>query len=276
MATNPNLEVVSDVRREGNYQGRWWGKILDLREAKEQISTALPLIVAYVFCYSMTMVSIMFAGHLGELELAGSSLANSWATVTGFGLMTGLSGALETLCGQAFGARIYRQLGIYLQASCQISFLFSILISVLRLFTKPILVRLRQDPEVATAAALYIKYLIAGRFAFGFEQNIMRYCQAQGITLHLVLFTGVPFGLHFALVYFLVNRTSMGFIGSPAAASISIWLSCLSLAMFVIFSKRFENTWKGLSLESFGNILKILRLAIPSAAMVWGFFDANL
>ncbi|EOY04679.1 MATE efflux family protein, putative [Theobroma cacao] len=266
MATNPNLEVVSDVRREGNYQGRWWGKILDLREAREQISTALPLIVAYVFCYSMTMVSIMFAGHLGELELAGSSLANSWATVTGFGLMTELSGALETLCGQAFGARIYRQLGIYLQASCQISFLFSILIPVLRLFTKPILVLLRQDPEVATAAALYIKYLIPGRFAFGFEQNIMRYCQAQGITLHLVLFTGVPFGLHFALVYFLVNRTSMGFIGSPAAASISIWLSCLSLAMFVIFSKRFENTWKGLSLESFGNILKILRLAIPSAA----------
>ncbi|KAK6255493.1 hypothetical protein SCA6_016798 [Theobroma cacao] len=269
MATNPNLEVVSDVRREGNYQGRWWGTILDLREAKEQISTALPLIVAYVFCYSMTMVSIMFAGHLGELEFAGSSLANSWATVTGFGLMTGLSGALETLCGQAFGARIYRQLGIYLQACCQISFLFSILISVLWLFTKPILVRLRQDPEVATAAALYIKYLIPGLFAFGFEQNIMRYCQAQGITLHLVLFTGVPFGLHFALVYFLVNRTSMGFIGWPVAASISIWLSCLSLAMFVIFSKRFENTWKGLSLESFGNILKILRLAIPSAAMVW-------
>ncbi|CAA2966617.1 DETOXIFICATION 19-like [Olea europaea subsp. europaea] len=30
----------------------------------------------------------------------------------------GLSGALETLCGRGYGAKQYRMLGIYLQASC--------------------------------------------------------------------------------------------------------------------------------------------------------------
>ncbi|MBA0875373.1 hypothetical protein Goshw_030412, partial [Gossypium schwendimanii] len=52
------------------------------------------------------MVFVMFAGHLGEVKLAGSKLAHSWATVTDFAFMTSLSGALKTLCGQGFGAKI--------------------------------------------------------------------------------------------------------------------------------------------------------------------------
>ncbi|OMO61889.1 Multi antimicrobial extrusion protein [Corchorus capsularis] len=121
------------------------------------------------------MVSVTFAGHLGELQLAGSTLANSWATVTGFAFMTGLSGALETLCGQGFGARKYRLLGIYLQASCIISFLFSVIISILWFFTEPILVLLHQDPAISKTAALYMKYLIPGLFAYGFVQNILSF-----------------------------------------------------------------------------------------------------
>ncbi|KAK8651865.1 hypothetical protein V6N13_141444 [Hibiscus sabdariffa] len=128
---------------------------------------------AMFFYFSITMVSVMFAGHLGEVELAGSALASSWANVTGFAFMVGLSGALETLCGQGFGAKMYRMLGIYLQASCIISFLFSIIISILWFFTEPILVLLHQDPEISRTAALYIKYLIPGLFAFGFLQNIL-------------------------------------------------------------------------------------------------------
>ncbi|XWS35334.1 hypothetical protein CRYUN_Cryun21dG0117100 [Craigia yunnanensis] len=270
MAITTNIEVSDEVGEEGNDEGgrKRNNMVFDLREAKEQIVIALPLIVAYVFIYSMTLVSVMFAGHLGELELAGSTLANSWATVTGFGLMTGLGGALETLCGQAFGAKIYRQLGVYLQTSCQISFIVCIIISIIWFFTGHILILLRQDPDVANSAALYVKYLIPGLFAFGFVQNLMRYCQAQGITFPLLLFSGIPFGIHFGILYLLVHRTTMGLIGAPLAASISIWISFLLLAFYVIFSKKFDKTWKGLSFESFRYFFTILKLAIPSAAMV--------
>ncbi|KAG6520275.1 hypothetical protein ZIOFF_017313 [Zingiber officinale] len=47
-------------------------------------------------------------GHLGDLHLAAATLANSWGTVTGFALMVGLSGALETLCSQAYDAMLYK------------------------------------------------------------------------------------------------------------------------------------------------------------------------
>ncbi|TYI47479.1 hypothetical protein E1A91_D13G176500v1 [Gossypium mustelinum] len=274
MASPLNVEGANGCRPEGT-NGGCCKKVMDLGEAKTQIMFAVPMVLSNVFYFSITMVSVMFAGHLGEVELAGSTLANSWATVTGFAFMTGLSGALETLCGQGFGAKMYKMLGIYLQASCIISFFFSIIISVLWSFTEPILVLLHQDPEISRAAAVYIKYLIPGLFAYGFLQNILRFLQTQSVVIPLVVFSVVPLGIHFGVVYSLVNKTSVGYKGAPMAASISIWISFLLLALYVLFANKFLNTWTGFSLESFRYIIRNSKLALPSAAMVclefWAF-----
>ncbi|KAM2142180.1 hypothetical protein ACFX1Q_008363 [Malus domestica] len=120
-----NTNNTTPLLDAGNHEGRkegWWNKVLDLEEAKNQVLFSLPMILTNVCFYMIPLISVMFAGHLGELQLAGATLANSWATVTGFAFMVGLSGALETLCGQGFGAKLYRMLGIYLQASSIISF----------------------------------------------------------------------------------------------------------------------------------------------------------
>ncbi|GMJ11440.1 DETOXIFICATION 18 [Hibiscus trionum] len=274
MAGPLNVESANGCSAEGT-NGRCWEKVMDFAEAKVQILFAVPMVLANVFYFSITMVSVMFAGHLGDVELAGSTLANSWATGTGFAFMTGLSGALETLCGQGFGAKMYNVMEIYLQASCIISFFFSIIISVLWFFTEPILVLLHQDPEISRMAALYMKYLIPGLSAYGFLQNILRFLQTQSIVIPLVVFSVITLGIHFGIVYSLVNKTSLGFIGAPMAASISIWISFLSLAMYVGLADKFKNTWKGWSFESFGYIIRNSKLALPSAAMLclefWAF-----
>ncbi|KAK8318414.1 hypothetical protein V6Z12_A13G172500 [Gossypium hirsutum] len=257
MASPLNVEGANGCRPEGT-NGGCWKKVVDLGEAKTQIMFAVPMVLSNVFYFSITMVSVMFAGHLGEVELAGSTLANSWATVTGFAFMTGLSGALETLCGQGFGAKIF--LHYFL--------LFSIIISVLWSFTEPILVLLHQDPEISRAAAVYIKYLIPGLFAYGFLQNILRFLQTQSVVIPLVVFSAVPLVMHFGIVYGLVNRTSVAYKGAPMAASISIWISFLLLALYVLFANKFQNTWTGFSLESFRYIIRNSKLALPSAAMV--------
>ncbi|KAK8519948.1 hypothetical protein V6N13_031577 [Hibiscus sabdariffa] len=274
MAGPLNIESANGYSAEGS-NGRRWKKVADFAEAKVQIWFAVPMVLCNVFYFSITLISVMFAGHLGDVELAASTLANSWATVSGFAFMTGLSGALETLCGQGFGAKMYNMLGIYLQASCVISFFFSIIISVMWVFTESILVFLRQDPEISRMAALYMKYLIPGLFAYGFLQNLLRFLQTQGIVIPLVAFSIVPLGIHFGIVYSLVNKTSLGFKGAAMAASISIWISFLSLAMYVVFANRFKNTWKGWSFESFHYIIRNSKLALPSAAMFclesWAF-----
>ncbi|KAI4388135.1 hypothetical protein MLD38_000493 [Melastoma candidum] len=272
-------EDETDVRR-----GRRWRcgmmtrkkkMTMLLKEAKQQTLFSLPMILTNIFIYAIPLASVMFAGHLGELYLAGSTLANSWATVTGFAFMTGLSGALETLCGQAFGAGLYKTLGIHLQASCIVSFLFSVLISIIWFFTKPILLLLHQDADIASTAALYMRFLIPGIFAYGFLQNMIRFMQTQTVVLPLIAFLGVPFVVHLGITYGLVYWTSLGYVGAPLAVSISLWLSFFALAWYICCARSLQNTRARLTSESFGYVLTNLRLGLPSAAMVcleyWAF-----
>uniref|UniRef100_A0A9I9DIX9 Protein DETOXIFICATION n=1 Tax=Cucumis melo TaxID=3656 RepID=A0A9I9DIX9_CUCME len=249
---------------EGNKK-RWWKKVLDMEESKLQLLFSLPLILTNVFYYMITLVSVMFAGHLGELELAAATLANTLASVTGFALMnvgcfetkekvkfrhirngvfnyyeapkaadlkTGLSGALETLCGQAFGRKFYGKMGLYLQGSCISSFFCSIILSVLWIYTEQILVLLHQEPEISRISAMYMKFLIPGLFAYGLLQNIMRFLQTQSVVMPLVFFSAVPMFIHIPIAYALVHCTRLGFSGAPLAASISLWVACLILAIY--------------------------------------------
>ncbi|KAL9145868.1 hypothetical protein ABFS82_13G072700 [Erythranthe guttata] len=263
-------------------QLRWWrtaqvwsSKVVDMEEVKDQIYFVLPMILTNVTYYLIPLVSVMFAGHLGDLELAGSNLANSWANVSGFAFMIGLSGALETLCGQRFGAEKYRMLGIYLQASCIISLIFAIVVSVLWWYSDIILTLLHQDRQIAKAAGLYLKYLIPGFFAYGLLQNILRFLQTQSVVMPLVVCLFVPLALHVGIAYTLVHRTPLAYRGAPLAASISLWLSLFMLVLYVFRAKKIEKTWEGFTSESLSHVYSNLKLALPSAAMVcmeyWAF-----
>ncbi|KAI3466099.1 hypothetical protein Pfo_022762 [Paulownia fortunei] len=275
MASGGGAEAVKSPLLERKAADGWLNKVIDVEEAKEQIVFALPMILTNVSYYFIPLVSVMFAGHLGELELAGSNLANSWAAVSGFALLVGLSGALETLCGQGYGAKLYRMLGVYLQASCIITIIFTVAVSVLWWYSDFILTFLHQDPEIAKAAGLYLKYLIPGLFAYGFLQNILRFLQTQSVVLPLVVCSLVPLALHIGIAYALVHCTTLEYRGAPLAASISLWISVLMLGLYVLKAKKFEQTWEGFTSESLSHIFTNLKLALPSAAMVcleyWAF-----
>ncbi|KAF9610579.1 hypothetical protein IFM89_023373 [Coptis chinensis] len=252
-----------------------WNKVLDMEEAKTQVLFSVPMIITNVSYYSITLVSVMFAGHLGKLELASSTLANSWATVTGLALMTGLSGALETLCGQGYGAKQYRMLGIYLQSSIITSFFFSIIVSFIWFYSEPLLILLHQEPQVAKMATIYMRHLIPGLFAYGILQCILRFLQTQTVILPLVICSIVPLAFNVGLAYVLVYCTALGFKGAALSAALSLWISVIMLGFYVNYSEKFKNTWEGLSMECFKHVLPSMKLAIPSAVMVcleyWAF-----
>nr|GMD92482.1 protein DETOXIFICATION 18-like [Ipomoea batatas] len=75
-------EIRSPLVLEASRE-RWWKRAMDLEEAKHQILFALPMILTTASFYFIPLVSVMFSGHLGQLPLAASNLANSWAVVTG-------------------------------------------------------------------------------------------------------------------------------------------------------------------------------------------------
>ena len=114
-----------------------------------------------------------------------------------------------------------------------------------------------------------MKYHAPGLLAYGFLQNILRFCQTQSIITPLVVFSFVPLVINIGISYVLVYLTSLRFIGAPIATSISLWIAFLSLGTYVICSDKFKDTWTGFSLESIRYVVTNLTLSLPSAAMVW-------
>lgn len=76
-------------------------------ELKKQKPIGLPLAVMNVLWFARFIISTMFLGRLGGLQLAGGTMALTFANVTGFSILTGLAGGIEPICGQAYGARRY-------------------------------------------------------------------------------------------------------------------------------------------------------------------------
>ncbi|KAE8818601.1 putative MATE efflux family protein [Hordeum vulgare] len=56
-------------------------------EVRRQVGLAAPLVAYSLLQYSLQVVSVMFAGHLGELPLSAASVATSFANVTGLNVL---------------------------------------------------------------------------------------------------------------------------------------------------------------------------------------------
>ncbi|CAL0301509.1 unnamed protein product [Lupinus luteus] len=59
------------------------GRTEILEEVRKQLWLAGPLIIVNLLNFSLQVISVMFVGHLGELALSGTSMANSFTSVTG-------------------------------------------------------------------------------------------------------------------------------------------------------------------------------------------------
>uniref|UniRef100_A0A0D3DK19 MATE efflux family protein n=1 Tax=Brassica oleracea var. oleracea TaxID=109376 RepID=A0A0D3DK19_BRAOL len=286
ISSSPLLD--DNVNDRGSISSSWVQKLIDVEESKAQIVYSLPMIFTNLFFYCIPLTSVMFASHLGQLELAAATLANSWTTVTGFAFMVPFrsspqapyltfgEGSNPRPLGPTDSPRATRPQALgYLQSSCIVSLVFTIFISILWFFTESVFGLIRQDPNISKQAALYMKYHAPGLLAYGFLQNILRFCQTQSIITPLVVFSFVPLVINIGISYVLVYLTSLRFIGAPIATSISLWIAFLSLGTYVICSDKFKDTWTGFSLESIRYVVTNLTLSLPSAAMVcleyWAF-----
>nr|XP_025690946.1 protein DETOXIFICATION 16 isoform X2 [Arachis hypogaea] len=139
-------------------------------EARKQLWLAGPLVTVSLLNYGLQVISVMFVGHLGQLPLSGASMATSFASVTGFSLLTGMASALDTLCGQSYGAKQHRMVGIHMQRAILILMILCISLSIIWANTASILTALGQDPQISSEAGQYAKFMIPSLFAYGLLQ----------------------------------------------------------------------------------------------------------
>ncbi|XP_027357360.1 protein DETOXIFICATION 16-like [Abrus precatorius] len=238
-------------------------------EAKKQLWLAGPMVFVSVFQYSLQMISLMFVGHLDELLLAAASLATSFLNVTGFSVLIGMSSALDTFCGQSYGAQQYHMVGIHMQRAIVVTMLVTMPVTIIWAFLKPILVVLHQDKTIAAQAQLYARYLIPSLSANALLRCFVKFLQTQNNVFLLFLATGFTTLTHVLLCWLLVLKFKLGIKGAAIAFCISNWINTVLLALYIKFSASCKSTWTGFSRECLHNIPQFLRLAFPSTLMVW-------
>ncbi|KAL1807713.1 hypothetical protein ACET3Z_024703 [Daucus carota] len=244
-------------------------------ELKRLSYIAGPMVAVTLSVYLLQVVSVMMVGHLDELALSSTSIAFSLAGVTGFSVMQGMSSALETLCGQAYGAGQYQKLGIQTYTAILCLIIVCIPLTVLWINMGHILIFIGQDPMISREAGKFIIWLIPSLFAYATLQPLVRYFQMQSYIFPLLVSTGLTFCVHVPLCWVLVFKSGLYNVGAALSIGISMWLNVMILGLFIRYSSICAKTRAPISMEIFKGIKEFFLFAIPSAFMLclewWSF-----
>lgn len=177
-----------------------------------------------------------------------------------------MGSALETLCGQAFGAGQVHMLGVYLQRSWIILIGTAIVLSPLYVFATPILRLLGQDEQIAQLASEFTLALLPCMFALAFTFPTQKFLQAQS-KLGVMAWIGlVALISHVFLLWLFIFFLDWGLGGAAAAHVISNWFIAIAQIVYVVGWCR--DGWQGLSWLAFKDIWGFVRLSLASAVML--------
>ncbi|GFY87425.1 MATE efflux family protein [Actinidia rufa] len=236
-------------------------------ESKKLWHIVGPSMVSRIASYSMFVIAQAFAGHLGDHELAAVSIASTVVLGLNFGLLLGMASALETLCGQAFGAKKYHMLGIYMQRSWIVLFLCCVLLLPIYLFASPILKLLGQSPDIADLSGTVGLWLIPLHFSFAFQFPLQRFLQSQLKTGAIAWFSLLALLVQVLLSWGFVYRLQLGVVAICVTLSVSWWILVLGLFGYTVFGGC-PDTWNGFSMEAFSGLWEFVKLSAASGVML--------
>lgn len=251
----------SEAKDIDDLKGRVW------KESKKLWRVAFPAMLARVSQYGMFVITQGFIGHLGEVELAAYALIQIIAVRFSNGILIGMSSATETLCGQAFGAKQYHMMGIYLQRSWIINLATGTILLPAFIFAADIFKLLGEQTDIANRAGDISLWFIGILYFFVFSLTIQKYLQAQLKNMIVGWLSAVAFVVHVALSWIFVSKLNLGIPGAMSAMIIASWFIVIGQFVY-LFGGWCPNTWKGFSSAAFADLYPVLKLSISSGVMI--------
>ena len=185
-----------------------------------------------------------------------------------FLLQLGMSSATETLCGQAFGAKQYHMMGIYLQRSWIVDAVVATILTPLFIFATPLFILLGQEEEVAIAAGNVSLWFIPILYCYVFILTIQMYLQAQLKNMIVGWLSASSFVLHLLLSWIFVTKLNLGVPGAMGSMIISMWSMVIGELVYIL-GGWCPKTWRGFTIAAFTDLLPAVKLSISSGFMLW-------
>lgn len=181
----------------------------------------------------------------------------------------GMASALETLCGQAYGAEQYRQVGTYTYASVLCLFMVCLPVSLLWIYTDKLLEFMGQDHLISAEAGKFAIWLIPSLFPYAILQSLTRYLQTQSLILPMLQSSVATLLINLPLCWAFIFKLKLGSTGAAASIGLSYWINVIFLGFYVKYSPVCRQTRASFSKDAFGSLREFFQYAIPSATMVW-------
>ncbi|KAL0905140.1 hypothetical protein M5K25_027322 [Dendrobium thyrsiflorum] len=258
-----NASVVQDAPPVRSVRDAWEVFLL---ESKKLWAITVPIAFSMICLYGINSATQIFAGRLGNIQLSAVAIGLSVIFIFTFGFLLGMGSALETLCGQAFGAGQVEKLGVYMQRSWIILLASAVLLCPIYIFATPILKLIGQQDDIAVAAGRFSIAIIPQVFALAINFPTQKFLQAQSKVGVLACIGFAAVLLHVALLSLFIYVFRWGILGAAAAFNISQWTVTVSQLVYVMGWCR--DGWTGFSWAAFRDLWAFVKLSLASAVML--------
>ncbi|CAI8613715.1 unnamed protein product [Vicia faba] len=236
-------------------------------ETKLMWVVAAPAIFTRFSTFGIQVITQAFVGHIGSKELAAFALVFTVLIRFANGILLGMASALATLCGQAYGAKEYGMMGVYLQRSWLVLFLTALILLPVFFLTSPILVLLGQDESIAEVAGTVSLWSIPVMFAFIVSFTCQTFLQSQSKNTIIAFLAAFSIIIHAFLSWLLTMKYNFGIAGAMISTSLAYWIPNIGQLIFVTCGWCPE-TWKGFSFLAFQDLWPVVKLSLSSGAML--------
>ena len=242
-------------------------------EARELLRLAVPLAATQLAQMIILATDTVMLGHFSKQALAGAAIGNTiyfLAWLMGSGVPMAVSPVIAHIQGEhGTAGRERRRIRVAVRMGLWTAALTSLPLLAALVFTRPILLFLRQEPELADGAALFVSGIAVGLpFALGFQ--VLRsfstaLSRAVPPLVVIVLAIGWNALFDYALIFGHFGFPRLGILGAGIASASSnifsfaallvITLTVPALRRYHILHRLWQPHWKSFA--------ELLRLGLP-------------
>ncbi|XP_057794228.1 protein DETOXIFICATION 48-like [Salvia miltiorrhiza] len=271
-----NKSHIVDPPTDDQELHRWPTASQVIEEVKAIGKISGPTTITGLILFSRSMISMLFLGYLGDLELAGGALAIGIANITGYAVLSGLAMGMDPICAQAYGADQMNLLALTLHRTIALLLAASLPIAAVWFNINHILLWCNQDAQISSVAQNFVAFAIPDLFFLSFLHPLRIFLRAQGVTLPVMALTFAAILLHIPANFMLVKYLELGVAGVALATALTDLNLILFLCLFVRISGVCERSWISPTAECLRGWSALLSLAVPACVSVcleWWWYE---